>query len=99
MGAMPMDMGNMPSMSQMVQSDDEENGAMPCEQCKKDKEEIVASFGSQSEITAPTSTPIVFFAFWEIREPLNTKNQRMPLLTNGPPIPTETLVGTVILRT
>lgn len=99
MAAMPMDMGNMPEMSHMVQSDGEEGGEMPCEQCKEDKEEIVASFGSQAEVTTPVNVPVTFLAFWELAEPINNAIQRMPLLANGPPIPTETLVGTVILRT
>ena len=99
MGAMPMDMGNMPEMSHMMQSDDEDKGEMPCEQCKKDKEEIVASFSSQTEFIVAASVPVTLFAFWELAEPTNNAIQRMPLLANGPPIPTETLVGTVILRT
>ncbi len=99
MGAMPMDMGNMSEMSHMMQSDDEDSGALPCEQCKKDKEEIVASFGSQAEATASVSVPVTFLVFWELAEPINSAIQKMPILANGPPIPTETLVGTVILRT
>ena len=104
MGAMPMDMnmdmdmGGMTAMSDMVQSDNEESGEMPCEQCTKEKEEIVASFATQTEVMEFVGSPVAFLAFWEIAEPYTFATQRMPLLTNSPPISTDTLVGTVILQ-
>ena len=102
MGAMPMDMnmdmGDMPAMSDMVQSDNGENGEMPCEQCTKEKEEIVASLTSQTEATVSAGSPAAILAFWEIAELHTFATQRMPLLTNSPPISTDSLVGTVILQ-
>jgi hypothetical protein len=97
--AMSMDMENMSGMSQMMQDNEDDDGAMPCEQCKKEKAEIVTSFGSQSQSTTPINTSVTFFAFWECAESLHVTNQKMPLLTNGPPLPTNILVGTLILHT
>ncbi|MBI1934433.1 hypothetical protein HYS30_02080, partial [Candidatus Peregrinibacteria bacterium] len=90
MGIMPVDMGEMPEMSH-VMNDDKDKGieTMSCEQCKKEKQKIAVSFSSQTEVAAPVGIPATLIAFWELAEPLNTANPRMLLLTNGPPFPTE----------
>ncbi|PIR51716.1 hypothetical protein COU77_04320 [Candidatus Peregrinibacteria bacterium CG10_big_fil_rev_8_21_14_0_10_49_16] len=98
MGSMPMDMGSMQTASQVSQDQDGDTGAMPCEQCKEEKEEIVASFGPQTEVLFLATISTASLAFWELSEPLST-NHQIHLFANRPPIPTETLVGTVILRT
>lgn len=99
MAAMPMDMGDMQMPHLMSGENDEDKGSMPCEQCKKEKEEIVASFSSQTEISFAVSIPVTLFAFWYIEESRNVASQAISLFANAPPIPTETLIGTVILRT
>lgn len=102
MGAMPMDMEmeNMQGMSHMtVDEDTADDDSMPCEQCVKEKAEIVGLLGPQTEIIFSVTMPTSFLAYWELSEPLGAGNTYVPLFANGPPIPTETLVGTVILRT
>ena len=98
MAAMPMDVAETQDVPHVIQDDEDDRGAMPCEQCKKEKEEIVTSFGSQTEAHFSMTIPTAPLAFWELPDPLST-NQQTPLFANGPSIPTETLVGTVILRT
>lgn len=99
MGAMSMDMGDMDTMSHMMQTDAADGHAAPCEQCKKEHVEVVASLGSQTEITAPSILAVIFLPSWDLIEPLRIASERVPIFSNGPPIPADTLVGTVILRT
>jgi len=98
MAAMPVDMGDRQDMPHVMQNDENDRGAMPCEQCNEEKEEIVASFGSQTEVLFLATISTASLAFWELSEPLST-NHQIHLFANRPPMPTETLVGTVILRT
>jgi len=97
--AMNMDMGSMQMVSQVSQDQDGDTGAMPCEQCEKEEEEVIASFNSQAEVVTPVNNTVSFLAYWEYSNPLSSIHIQRPFLTNGPPIPTKTLVGTVILHT
>ncbi|MFH1444276.1 MAG: hypothetical protein ABIG34_02710 [Candidatus Peregrinibacteria bacterium] len=98
MGAMPTNMGDMPAISHIMQDQNEHAGAMKCEQCEKDKDEIAASADSQTEVTSPAGIQTTLLAFWELSEP-HRAELRIPMLANAPPIPTETLIGTVVLLT
>ena len=96
MGA--MDMRDM-QMSDVMQSAEEDNSAMPCDQCEREKEVIVGIPSPQTEVVLSASIPATFLVYWQLPEPLNPVSKYVPLFANGPPIPTKTLVGTVIFRT
>ena len=95
----PITMATMQDTSHVMQNDEDDKDEIPCQQCKKEeKEKIVTSFGSQTEVLFLATISTASLAFWELSEPLST-NQQIPLFVNGPLLPAETLVGTVILRT
>jgi len=98
MGAMPMNMQNLPVPSYISHNQNGHAGGRQCEQCEKNRDEIVASVSSQVEVIAPAAIQTAFPAFWELSEP-HSAALRLPVLANAPPIPTDTLVGTVVLRT
>lgn len=99
MGAMPMDMGDAEEVSHMMQDDGEDHGSTPCEQCRSEKEEVTAAFGTQADAIFASSIPVSFLAYWDLSQQVNIANSQLSLFGSGPPLPAATLVGTVILRT
>ncbi len=95
-----MNMDNTATVSHAMQSDDTDKSSMPCDQCEKDRVEVIASINSQTEVIAPAAAKIVTLPFWELAGSPNALTyQTKELSANGPPLPIDTLIGTVVLRT
>lgn len=84
-------------MGHMTQDENGEKGAMPCEDCQGENEEVIAPFNSQTEFAFSISIFTNFLAYWNPVQSVDTHKQR-PFFANGPPIPTEALVGIVVLH-
>jgi hypothetical protein len=100
MGMMSMNMnGDDMQMAAHTTMDMGEQKEMPCKRFEQEEEEIIALSSSSNTIQVVSHVPFAVFSVVVSYKDALHKKQSQLLLANGPPIPTETLVGTVILRT
>lgn len=105
----PMNMGGMDSMMSMHHGDvqmmehamdmGEDQKEMPCKRCEQDEDEVAALSAPTSIFQIVSHVPFVAFSSLSTYTDVIHAQQIRSILANAPPIPTETLVGTVILRT
>lgn len=97
MGMMSMNDNNMVMMAQEMNNSEK---GMLCDRCEKDPEEIAITTNTNGDLSVQTGMPILF-SFWRFNIQANEHNSQNKLIlsSTGPPVLTDTLVGTVILRT
>ncbi|MDP7477057.1 MAG: hypothetical protein QF442_01260 [Candidatus Peribacteraceae bacterium] len=95
MGAMPMDDMSMMSMDM----EEDSHASSPCDHCDYDAEDVAYVAPSDEPIVAAELPTETFFAVLVQPNTIHIPLQGVPIANTGPPPISESLVGTVILRT